>query len=350
MSTQQNIPKEEIDLGSLFSSIGKGFSNLFNSIGNFIKTIFHYILVLLIFIKKNIIIIGATTVIGVLIGFFQQKNTPPVYSSEMLIETNYNSGNRLYRQLEYVNGLLADEDFDKVSELLNISNEQAAELISFEAEVFNLNKQVLADYDNFVQYKDSLFTKKFELGDFKDRKSQEDYRFHIVTAVGLKPTSFEKLNTSFVTLIENDYYKTLKERKLKEENLKKRIVLANINDLDSLQKRYNKVALLQANRGIKVHEVSVSTRSKEDQEHNFDLDIYDQFKKEFFELEKINVNIDKYEQIVRIKDGFKKGLIEKGISSKKWVTYGIYGFLLALLVLFGLRFNKYLGEYEKETA
>ena len=43
--SKQNIPQdEEIDLGSLFKIIGKGFSNLFNAVGNFFKGILHYII------------------------------------------------------------------------------------------------------------------------------------------------------------------------------------------------------------------------------------------------------------------------------------------------------------------
>ena len=55
MSTNQRNNEEEVDLGSLFLIIGKGFSKLFNFIGNIFKDIFHVVITILIFVKKNII-------------------------------------------------------------------------------------------------------------------------------------------------------------------------------------------------------------------------------------------------------------------------------------------------------
>ena len=40
MPTNQNNNEEEVDLGSLFVIIGRGFSTLFNFIGTFFKFIF----------------------------------------------------------------------------------------------------------------------------------------------------------------------------------------------------------------------------------------------------------------------------------------------------------------------
>jgi sorbitol-specific phosphotransferase system component IIC len=50
MSTDQKDNEEEVDLGYLFVIIGKGFSNLFNFIGNFFKGLFHGIISILIFL------------------------------------------------------------------------------------------------------------------------------------------------------------------------------------------------------------------------------------------------------------------------------------------------------------
>jgi hypothetical protein len=42
MSTNQNKNEEEVDLGSLFVIIGKGFSNFFNFIVTIFKGVFHF--------------------------------------------------------------------------------------------------------------------------------------------------------------------------------------------------------------------------------------------------------------------------------------------------------------------
>ena len=44
MSTAKNNNEEEVDLGSLFVIIGKGFKNFFNFIGSIFKGIFHFLI------------------------------------------------------------------------------------------------------------------------------------------------------------------------------------------------------------------------------------------------------------------------------------------------------------------
>ena len=44
--------KEEIELGSLFIIIGKGFSNLFNFIASLFKGLYHLFILFLLFIKS----------------------------------------------------------------------------------------------------------------------------------------------------------------------------------------------------------------------------------------------------------------------------------------------------------
>ena len=53
MSTNQpqKSNEEEVDLGSLFVIIGRGFSKFFNFIGSIFKGIFHTVILFLIFIK-----------------------------------------------------------------------------------------------------------------------------------------------------------------------------------------------------------------------------------------------------------------------------------------------------------
>ena len=54
MSTAKNNNEEEVDLGSLFVIIGKGFKNFFNFIGSIFKGIFHrFIIQILIFCKNT---------------------------------------------------------------------------------------------------------------------------------------------------------------------------------------------------------------------------------------------------------------------------------------------------------
>ena len=101
MSTNQKNNEEEVDLGSLFVIIGKGFSSLFNFIGNIFKGIFHFVISVLIFFKQNIIKIGVSAIIGLVVGLFIEIKSPKKYGSELLVEPNFQSARQLYNNVNY---------------------------------------------------------------------------------------------------------------------------------------------------------------------------------------------------------------------------------------------------------
>lgn len=67
---KESQPKEDIELGSLFIIIGKGFSNLFNFIAKVFKGVYHLLILLLLFIKTNIVKLLIAAVVGGIIGTF----------------------------------------------------------------------------------------------------------------------------------------------------------------------------------------------------------------------------------------------------------------------------------------
>ena len=60
MSTAKNNNEEEVDLGSLFVIIGKGFKNFFNFIGSIFKGIFHFLISVLLFGSSKFLLIATS--------------------------------------------------------------------------------------------------------------------------------------------------------------------------------------------------------------------------------------------------------------------------------------------------
>ena len=74
MSTKKQNNDEEVDLGSLFTVIGKGFKNFFNFIGNIFKGIFHRLILILLFLNVHILKFSVAVLIGGIVGFFLESN------------------------------------------------------------------------------------------------------------------------------------------------------------------------------------------------------------------------------------------------------------------------------------
>jgi hypothetical protein len=348
MSTNPNLNNEEVDLGSLFSQVGKAFSSFFSSIGRLFKSIFHAIIIFLLFLRKNIIPLGVATVLGVLLGVFMQKTKKEVYTSSMTIKANYSSAQKLYKELDYINALITEKDSVKIADMLGVKPTEASKLTLFSIEPIELNKQLLKSYDHYMQKTDTIYTRDFTFDDYRKRVDMKDVRFHQIDVESTIPDIFKKIETGLLNLASNNYYVQLHKSKIEELRFKKDELLHNIAQLDSIRKQYKEVALLQAKNGSKSTDVSFSNKSNT--ERNYDMDLYYMSLRLLKELDAVNVELIDNENLVNVESEFTYGTLKKSIASKLWFKYGAFGFLLVLFVLVALKVNTFLSNYEKKLA
>ena len=131
MSTDQKNNEEEVDLGSLFLIIGKGFTKFFNFIGNIFKGIFNVLITILIFLKSNIIKIGIAALLGGVIGLFLEVKKGDTYESELLVKPNFYSTRQLYDIINYYDNLVQQKDTVGLVESFKIDKLAAASLKEF---------------------------------------------------------------------------------------------------------------------------------------------------------------------------------------------------------------------------
>lgn len=89
---QQQHSSEEVDLGYLFNSIGSIFKSL-------VKLLFQ----VLIFIRKYLFLIIGLIVIGVILGYFLDRNSVKVYENRLIVIPNFESVEYLYDKSEELN-------------------------------------------------------------------------------------------------------------------------------------------------------------------------------------------------------------------------------------------------------
>ena len=103
MSKEKKSKDEEIELGSLFIIIGKGFSNLFKFIASIFKGLFHGLILLLLFVKTNLRKLVIAAVIGALIGTVIEFRSKLTYGADLLVQPNFKSARQLYNKNQYYN-------------------------------------------------------------------------------------------------------------------------------------------------------------------------------------------------------------------------------------------------------
>jgi len=347
MSTNQpqKSNEEEVDLGSLFVIIGRGFSKFFNFIGSIFKGIFHAIILILIFIKENFLKIGIATLIGLIAGVFLEVKSPKKYGSELLIEPNFKSSLQLYNNINYYNDLVKQKDTLKLQETFNLTKAEAASLKKFTIEPIKNEKDIINAYDELILSVDTLTIKSYEFDKFKAAFTNYDYKIHKVSVVAEKSNVFDKLDDVIISsVVKNPYFNRLKE--LTNENLNRTdsVYKENLTQIDSLRKVYMQVMLDEAKKETSGTNINMSGEKETSKE----LELFETNRKIIYDLKSITKEkSNKYEVINVISNFQPVGYEIKGIAKNLAFQFGALGAALMIFYLLLLKLNMYLTNYKK---
>ena len=168
MSTSNQNNKEEVDLGSLFVIIGKGFKNFFNFIGSIFKGTFHFLISILLFFKKHFIKFLIAALLGFIGGVYLEYSKEKIYRSDLLVQPNFSSTKQLYNNINYYNNLVKQENFNLLASIFKIDTIKASSLKKFEISPFIRKIDVINSFNRFVTTSDSLTVDSFNFHDFND--------------------------------------------------------------------------------------------------------------------------------------------------------------------------------------
>lgn len=340
------VQEEEIDLGNLFQQIGHMFKSLFKGIGQFFAAIYHYFILFLLFIRRNIVPIGIVTLIGLAYGLFKDYTTPPVYKSEMIVKTNYGSAALLYEKIDEINALLGESDSTQVADILEIPINEVSNIIAFSIEPQNFQKDAKIAYDKYRLVSiDTSYTNKIEFKDFSERFSETDAQYHIIKVTTKNPDKIN-IKKGIKDIVSTDLFIQIAKEHIENKDLQKSAFVKGIYAFDSIRNRYTKVALMQAQKPATSQDLKIS--AEKTTERNVDYDLYNISIRWLHEFEKFNSKYQDKGDIITIVSDFSIGKKNGGILSSSTLRFAALGFILALFVLFILQFNKYLSQYEKK--
>ena len=345
MSTNQNNNEEEVDLGSLFVIIGKGFSKLFNFIGNIFKGIFHAFILVLIFFKENFIKIGIAALIGGVLGGVLESQKSDLFESELLLEPNFKSTRQLYDNVNYYNNLVKQKDTARLSEVFKLKKETAASLKKFKIEAVNTENDIINSYNSFVLQVDTTTVKSYAFEEFKASFTDFDYKYHKVTVVADKNNVFDKLGTVIVSsVVDNKYFNRLKELSNQNLNRTDSIYLKNLSQIDSLRKVYMEVMIEEAKKSSNGTSIDLGGEKRTTKE----LELFETNRRINTDLKNLSrEKSTKYEVINVISEFQPIGTKIKGVTKNYIFLLGLFGAFLLIVILLVMKLNSYLNNYSK---
>jgi hypothetical protein len=344
-TNQEKNNEEEVDLGSLFIIIGKGFSKFFNFIGSIFKGFFHVLISILVFLKHHSIKIGIAAILGGALGIFLEVKKQDLYGSDLLVEPNFKSTRQLYNTINYYNDLVKQKDTMGLVEIFKLDKLTAASLKKFTIQPIVNKNDVINSYNDFILAVDTTTVKSYTFDEFKASFTELDYRIHQINVVAEKNDVFKSLDAVIISsVIKNDYFNKLKQ--LTNENLNRTdsLLRQNLGQIDSLRKVYVQVMLEEAKKQSSGTSIDLGGEKRTTKE----LELFETNRKINSDLKGVVKDKSEKYEILNIISNFQPiGYEIKGITKN-------YVFLLAglgagLMILFLLlkQLNTYLENYKK---
>jgi hypothetical protein len=340
------MPQEEIDLGTLFSQIGKVFSNLFDFLGGLLKELFHYFIHLLLFFRKHALKLGIAAILGAVIGYFVENQTTGTYRYDMIIEPHYDAAYQMSERIQYYNELIFSEDSLRLSKLFNIDYEDANSLIEFEMIRQEDQRDLIEDYDEFIKGKDSLTLKRINFDDFKGEtfSSLDAKKFAFRMSLSQERLKRNIQKELIADLENNPHLQAERKATLNRLEIKENNLLKTLRDVDSIRKTYKEVSLLIA----KNKTSSVATIDVVDSKRKNDNDIrlFGEYKNAYRHLDTLLVERQTMTDIYKIITPLKPlGKVQSRVIERKTVIFSLLFIGLMLLIILLAELNKYLKNY-----
>ena len=344
--TKESQPKEEeIELGSLFIIIGKGFSNLFRFIGKIFKGIFHFLILILLFVKDNFIKLAIATVIGAVAGTFLEFKKDVTYGADLQVQPNFKSSRQLYNNVNYYNDLVKQKDFVSLERVFNINNEEAITLKRFQIYPIKNGNDLLTSYDDLILSVDTLTAKSYSFANFKNTFTDFDYKTHNIHVVATKNNVFSKLDEVIISsVVDNKFFNKVKT--LTNENLNRTdsLLKQNLSQLDSLRRVYMTVLIEESKKQNTGTSIDLGGTKKTTKE----LELFETNRQINADLKDITTERAENSEVLNVISNFQPiGYEIKGIDKNYGFLVAGLGLVLMILFLLLKQLNNYLNNYKK---
>ena len=238
-STPQN---EDLDLIQLFKLIGQSFKTLFNFFKSILNGLFRVVIYSLKPFVKNIKMVSAILIIAALMGFFLEKSSKTIYTSDMLVRPYFESKYQLVNNIDYFNTLVDEGNISDLSRVFEIDSSESASLLGFEIEIGPQTKNdIIKEYDGFLKTIDSTLATTITYDDFMENRDILNGSTFRITAESSTSDVFGKLEKGFSKTFKNNYSKKNKTLRDSSIVIEKKKLLRDLKRVDSIQKIYLEV-------------------------------------------------------------------------------------------------------------
>ncbi len=344
--TNEKNGKEEVELGHLFTLIGLGFSNLFTSISKLIAVIFNLLITVILFILSNFKIIAIGAFIGAVIGgIYHYGYKSKTYESSMTVQPNFGSAVQLYKNIDFYQSLVKQNEVERLANSLNINIEEAFQISGISATPYSNENQIILSYKNFIENLDTTTVKLIDYKTFSNAQPVESFRYHVVTVSSKDKFIFNKLENPIInSIIRNVYYDKIKTTSYKNMTSRKDALEGSMIELDSLRSLYKRILTAESKKENSGTNIFMSNSGP----NNKEIVVFDKYMIMNQELIDVNKKLTEENEVINVISSFNPiGKKIGGWYRNNTVIGFVFGFLLVVFLLSLKEINNFLKTYEK---
>lgn len=338
-STNPHSNHEEVDLIKLLNYFKQGIKSIFRKIWQFFEIIFQFIALL----KKNWIIIVSLVFLGGLYGWYLHSFVNnSILSYEMVVKSNPVSNIELYGFSSEINnksGKDIKSDGVKLTNQLGI-NEILVEPIEKEEDVVNgyFNQVEIVPFRS--EQADTLYYQAFEMADFRDKMSKVDYSFQrIKVKVGSETPAIQMQERLLEYLNNLPGSKRETESRLSILKNYEKLLKRNLDNIDSIL--ISRVAHYKNLGPAGTEQTLVNTASR----GNVEADLLSFSGGILKKLYGTQSKISDYENGIQVVSNLRL-INDNKLKDNPILKFALFGFILAIVVVLLLQFNKFLSRYQ----
>ena len=216
---------------------------LFQAIGNFFVRIGHGFIRLILAIRRatfryKILLISAM-VLGLIAGVIYNKTAKPYYQTSLVLKSNYFNAKLVENNIDKLNLLCEEENRTGLAKELNISEELAQNIVSFDYEPF-IDENDVVEIELLKQKLEDLKIDKKDIDRIIAQIEVENRNTFLIRVFVFDTQIIENLEDALVGFFRNSPY-VANRIKVTRSNLEAKIakLSADVLLLDSLKEAYN---------------------------------------------------------------------------------------------------------------
>jgi len=347
-STPKKTESEEIDLGVLFNSIGKGITKLFTAIGSVITFFLNTLLAFAIFVRKRIVFFSLAIGAGFIAGVVIEMVSPPTFVAKATLEPHFDSARQLYSNVAYLDDLASQKDSVQLGAFFDIPTTDAATISTIEIEPFLTKTRLLQEYNTYVSGLDSLVATEITYADYVKQIDDFEKKIHILTVKSTKQDIFGSLlNPLTASVSDVTYFRDQQATQLENLELSDSITRVSITQTDSLLSLFEEVRIVEAN---KQFSNGTNLYMSEKAENNTEISLLNRKIELSDKLEGIRTQKLKAQNVIDVIAAFPEvGYFEsKPLLGNKKIQGMIAGFILLSLFYLVLQLDTFIISKSKE--